>query len=69
MNPVTQKSYQILYTAQISQRTPSHVNVVSNFVYQQYSMLLFTDYEVHTGKHSDRCFEVRTERSEGRTKS
>ena len=32
-------------------------------------MLLLTNCEVHTGKYLDRSFEVRTERSEVRTKS
>ena len=33
------------------------------------TMLLLTNYEVHTGKYLDRSFEVRTERNEVRTKS
>ena len=32
-------------------------------------MLLLTNCEVHTGKYLDRSFEVRTERSEVRTKN
>ena len=32
-------------------------------------MLLLTNCEVHTGKYLDRSFEVRTERSEVRTKT
>ena len=32
-------------------------------------MILLTNCEVHTGKYSDRSFEVRTERSEIRTKT
>ena len=32
-------------------------------------MLLLTNCEVHTGKYLDRIFEVRTERSEVRTKN
>ena len=32
-------------------------------------MLLLTNCEVHTGKYSDRSYEVRTERSEVRTKN
>ena len=33
------------------------------------TVLLLTNCEVHTGKNLDRSFEVRTERSEVRTKS
>ena len=33
-----------------------------------YSMLLLTNCEVHRGKYSDRSFEVRTDRSDVRTK-
>ena len=33
------------------------------------NMLLLTNFEVHTGKYLDRSFEVRTERSEVRTKN
>ena len=34
-----------------------------------YSMLLLTSCEVHTGKYLERSYEVRTNRSEVRTKS
>ena len=37
--------------------------------YRNNSMLLLTNCEVYTGKYLDRSFEVRTERSEVRTKS
>ena len=40
-----------------------------NNVKTENTMLLLTNCEVHTEKYSDRRFEVRTERSEVRTKS
>ena len=46
---------------------PTEEAKMARFVYD--IMLLLTDCEVHAGKYSDRSFEVRSERSEVRTKS
>ena len=47
----------------------SHQRIRSVFQSEYNNMLLLTNCEVHTGKYLDRSFEVRTERSEVRTKS
>ena len=43
-------------------------NSMYNYCLTGNNMLLLTNYEVHTGKYSDHSLDVRTERSEVRTK-
>ena len=42
---------------------------ISTSISTEGTMLLLTNCEVHAGKYLDRSFEVRTERSEVRTKN